>query len=41
MKWTTNNEMDGEYLTNHEMDGEYLGPLKKMLEGKLDFKNGK
>ncbi len=24
-----------------EMDGEYLGPLKKMLEGKLDFVKGK
>jgi hypothetical protein len=28
-------------LTNHEMDGKYLGPLKKMLEGKLEFKKGK
>jgi hypothetical protein len=23
------------------MDGEYLGPLKNMLEGKLDFEKGK
>jgi hypothetical protein len=23
------------------MDGEYLGPLKKMLEGKLEFEKGK
>ena len=28
-------------LSNHEMAGEYLGPLKKMLEGKLDFEKGK
>ena len=24
-----------------KLDGEYLGPLKKMLEGKLDFEKGK
>jgi hypothetical protein len=27
-------------LTKHEMDGEYLGPLKKMLEGNIDFEKG-
>jgi hypothetical protein len=28
-------------LSIHEMDGVYLGPLIKMLEGKLEFEKGK